>query len=615
MAIKLKDSLGVWKDVAAVYLKNSVGTWKALSAAYVKNNNGWKEIFTLAIPSIQNQVAITSSSSYLPSTLTGRNYHWYNISENPKYIFQKSTDLSSWADMNNETTIANPSTGLSNTVTYTLSSSDFSQNDMYFRFSVSGINSAGAIYTSSSTPVMVSLLNTTTTPAPGTTTTTTPLLTCPGQYTNPTSYTCNELGLTYLGGSNTYNIPTNWECCGDPLPLTTGLTPVISDGVYISTSSVSFTVTNYNTSYTWEASTYSTAGNAMPYTITSSVLSATQIKYTVSGITQDSVVLRVTTSRPYYTTEYAEKTYTFPNIQVTNVVASSGADSGTGRKLSLSWTNVSGITRYMLQFAQDGTFNWTYAYNISNPFTSNLYYPYGTTYKMYVYGTDSQDNILNGSQSELTYWTPSATPTTTTSAPTTTTAAPTTTTAAPATTTTAAPTTTTAAPSFSAILDSKTSNSATISWSNAPGLTAFYAVYRSGMTPIIVSGTSYTFTGLSASTPYVLSVEARTSSNATIGYASVSVTTDSAPATTTTAAPATTTAAPATTTAAPATTTAAPATTTAAPATTTTAAPASYWRCSRQQLTSGFCCSNGLGGSGTCWSGGSGTACSSPTCS
>ena len=39
------------------------------------------------------------------------------------------------------------------------------------------------------------------------------LETCPGQYTNPTSYTCSELGLLYLGNHTLYNIPTNWQCC------------------------------------------------------------------------------------------------------------------------------------------------------------------------------------------------------------------------------------------------------------------------------------------------------------------------------------------------------------------------------------------------------------------
>jgi hypothetical protein len=143
-----------------------------------------------------------------------------------------------------------------------------------------------------------------------------------------------------------------------------------------------------------------------------------------------------------------------------------------------------------------------------------------------------------------------ATTTTTTAAPTTTT-----TTAAPTTTTT------TAAPTFSITSTSKTSSTVTINWSNAPSFTAFYGVYRSGMSTQIVSGTSYTFTGLSASTSYTLNVEARNSSNAALAYADVTITTDAAPATTTT------TAAPTTTTTTTTTTTAAPTTTT------TTAAP------------------------------------------
>ena len=40
------------------------------------------------------------------------------------------------------------------------------------------------------------------------------LQTCPGQSTNPASYTCSELGLPYLGNSTTYSVPATWQCCG-----------------------------------------------------------------------------------------------------------------------------------------------------------------------------------------------------------------------------------------------------------------------------------------------------------------------------------------------------------------------------------------------------------------
>lgn len=40
----------------------------------------------------------------------------------------------------------------------------------------------------------------------------------------------------------------------------------------------------------------------------------------------------------------------------------------------------------------------------------------------------------------------------------------------------------------------------------------------------------------------------------------------------------------------------------------------SYRRCSTSQLTGGFCCPSGFGGSGDCWTGGAGAVCASPTC-
>ena len=43
--------------------------------------------------------------------------------------------------------------------------------------------------------------------------------TCPGQSTNPALYTCAELGLTRLGGSDYYSIPAGWSCCSAPAPV------------------------------------------------------------------------------------------------------------------------------------------------------------------------------------------------------------------------------------------------------------------------------------------------------------------------------------------------------------------------------------------------------------
>jgi outer membrane biosynthesis protein TonB len=51
---------------------------------------------------------------------------------------------------------------------------------------------------------------------------------CPGTITNPTSATCAELGLTYLGGSTQYSIPAGQACCGGPVPTPVPVAPTPS---------------------------------------------------------------------------------------------------------------------------------------------------------------------------------------------------------------------------------------------------------------------------------------------------------------------------------------------------------------------------------------------------
>jgi hypothetical protein len=60
MSIKLKNSLGDWKDVSSVYLKTSSG-WKALTAAYLKTVDGWKSLLTTTLPN--TNIPIMSSTN------------------------------------------------------------------------------------------------------------------------------------------------------------------------------------------------------------------------------------------------------------------------------------------------------------------------------------------------------------------------------------------------------------------------------------------------------------------------------------------------------------------------------------------------------------------------
>lgn len=64
----------------------------------------------------------------------------------------------------------------------------------------------------------------TTSTTAATTTTTSGLPSCPGTITNPTSATCSELGLTFLGNSSQYAVPSGQSCCGGAISTTSTTT-------------------------------------------------------------------------------------------------------------------------------------------------------------------------------------------------------------------------------------------------------------------------------------------------------------------------------------------------------------------------------------------------------
>lgn len=150
MTIKLKTSDGqggsTWKDVSQIKLKVA-DTWKNISSAYLKVAGSWKIFFGTDIanqPSIAQTVALTTDSSIMPATLTGTNYHWTNTTV-LTYKFQYY-DGTQWLDGNGSNAtgvITNPSTGASNTKTYTPISGDFPSgvnSTVSFRFVVTGTN-------------------------------------------------------------------------------------------------------------------------------------------------------------------------------------------------------------------------------------------------------------------------------------------------------------------------------------------------------------------------------------------------------------------------------------------------------------------------------------------
>lgn len=147
-----------WKTVTANYVKIS-GTWRTVSNMWIKISGTWRPLFS---SSSQIEQTVTLSQSTNASTglitLTGRNYSWSNVSS-LTYKFERSANNGvSWAtiDSGNAT---NPSTGSSNTYTYTLADnkSDVYPNvDNLYRFVVTATSSNNSTTTSTSSNQTVS---------------------------------------------------------------------------------------------------------------------------------------------------------------------------------------------------------------------------------------------------------------------------------------------------------------------------------------------------------------------------------------------------------------------------------------------------------------------------
>jgi hypothetical protein len=159
------DSGGVqvWKRITSAFVSvdsGGVQVWKRITSAFVSVDSGgvqvWKRFFQSALsPSIASRVEISRNNATQPSTLTGTNYRWTD-STSLSYVFQKSSDDSSWTDIGTATSIANPAVGGSNTVTYALTVADMPAYTSYYRFVVTASNSTySTTTTSTSTSVSV----------------------------------------------------------------------------------------------------------------------------------------------------------------------------------------------------------------------------------------------------------------------------------------------------------------------------------------------------------------------------------------------------------------------------------------------------------------------------
>jgi hypothetical protein len=144
-----RKSGGSWTTIRNIYRKSN-GVWTSIENVYRKANGVWNSVFLKNnSPVIRTKVEIESSASIITdgqtATLTGRNYSWTPVSGlTLTYRFEKSTSISfTTSTLVASGTIANPASGSSNTITRSISPSDFSQTDMYFRFRVTAVNSSG----------------------------------------------------------------------------------------------------------------------------------------------------------------------------------------------------------------------------------------------------------------------------------------------------------------------------------------------------------------------------------------------------------------------------------------------------------------------------------------
>jgi trimeric autotransporter adhesin len=148
VGFQVKKSTG-WTTVNNFHVKSPSG-WKTVTKAFVKKATGWSQFWPKSGPNIDFPLEISSSSTSWPATLTGKNYHWENVST-LSYKFQSSltntTDNGSWTDLMSYTSIPNPAEGSFNISTFSITSANFSTTirSKWFRFVVRATDSSSGI--------------------------------------------------------------------------------------------------------------------------------------------------------------------------------------------------------------------------------------------------------------------------------------------------------------------------------------------------------------------------------------------------------------------------------------------------------------------------------------
>ena len=356
----------VWRSVANLYVKTSTtggpfsNGWRTVTDGYVKVgttggpfSNGWRRIFSSVLtPSIASTVTISRNNATFPSTLTGTNFNWTN-STSLTYVFQKSSDNVNFTDIGSPASIANPSVGSSNTVTYALTLADMPAFTSYYRFVVTAVNSTySTSATSTSTSVSVNQpapINTvapTISPTSGTEGVTTYSVTSNGTW-NPVDtdgvyayqWQYFDQGSSYLSisgaTSSTYSAPSNFFTSGLASPIRCRVTAANASG---STAAFSNTATVASAAPTGGSVTLSPSG---------SQYQGTQLTAATTGWSGSpssyNVRIYASASNPP-TTSSTLKASSSGASSVTYTISATDASSGFFFKAFATATNASGAS-------------------------------------------------------------------------------------------------------------------------------------------------------------------------------------------------------------------------------------------------------------------------------
>lgn len=327
MVANLKTSTG-WRNLSSIKLKDSNGIWKNIAQAYLKIAGVWRIFFTsVTLPKIQTRASIYKTTSAIDGliTLTGTNYFWSDQSSGTlslQYWFERSDGTL----IGTKKTAVNPSSGSSTSYTQVVPSGSMLKNtDTEFQFVVQCTNTATTqVNTSVSLTTTFSGARNISNLATGTASyTSIPLTFTPGAYS--LSYL---VSYTYSGGSNFYSSAGT----GSPSILIT--VPNL-----IANTSYTFTVTpytgnivnNFVTGYPGNASSSVTASTLVGISPTQTSAPAIPV-----GTGEYNTSITRGASGTYSSGTYTSVSRTLVAITASNPSPTNGSTSPEGIEIALT---------------------------------------------------------------------------------------------------------------------------------------------------------------------------------------------------------------------------------------------------------------------------------------